>query len=136
MLIFLDTRQVLVPPSTIPPHISSTLSRPDLLLVSTDSIMLLELSVVTNTQHHFLAARNRKEDRYGSLLLDLQHAGFLVDLVTIEVGCLGHASNCYKVCHLPKSIYNTLHTSAGSSCCYLLFIQDIQLLSFCIMRCS
>ena len=63
-----------------------------MVIVSTDSIyiMLLELSVVTNTQHHFLAARNHKEDhydKYDSLLLDLQHAGFLVDLVTIEVGC-------------------------------------------------
>ena len=32
------------PPSTIPPHITSTLSRPDLVVVSTDSIALLELS--------------------------------------------------------------------------------------------
>ena len=44
--------------STIPPHISSTLSRPDLVLVSADSIVLLELSIVTNTQQHFLAAKN------------------------------------------------------------------------------
>ena len=77
------------PPSTIPPHITPTLRRPDLMLVSTDSIVLLELSVVTNTQHHLLAARNCKEDHYGSLLLDLQHTGFSVDLVTIEVHCLG-----------------------------------------------
>ena len=53
------------PPSTIPPHITSTLSRPDRVVVSTDSITLLELSVVTNTEHHLLAARNHKEDRYG-----------------------------------------------------------------------
>ena len=46
-------------PNTIPLH--TTLSRPDLVLVSTDSIMLLELSVVTNTEHHLLAARNRKK---------------------------------------------------------------------------
>jgi len=58
-------------------------------LVSTDSIILLELSVVTNTHHHFLAAKTRKEDRYG-LLSDLQQTGYLVDLVTIEVGSLGH----------------------------------------------
>ena len=55
------------------------------MLVTADSIVLLVLSVVTNTQHHFLAARNRKEDRCGSLLLDLQHAGFSVDLMTVEV---------------------------------------------------
>ena len=42
------------PASTILPHITSTLSRPDLVVVSTDSITLLELSVVTNTEHHCL----------------------------------------------------------------------------------
>ena len=36
-----------LPPSAIPPHITSTLSRPVLMLVSTDSIILLEL---TNNQ--------------------------------------------------------------------------------------
>ena len=65
-------------PSTTPPHITSTLSKPDLVLVSTDSIVLLDLTVVTNTEHHFLAARNHTEDYYGSLLLDLQHTGFSV----------------------------------------------------------
>jgi len=65
-------------------------STPDLVLVSTDSIALLELSVVTNIQHHFLAAKTHKEDCYGSLLSDLQQAGYLVDLATIEVGSLGH----------------------------------------------
>ena len=59
--------------------------------------MLLELSVVTNTQHHFLAARNCKEDCYSSLLL--------VDFVTVEVGCLGHfmpvtITKLSNVCHL------------------------------------
>ena len=46
--------------------------------------------MVTNTQYHFLAAGNCKEDYYGSLLLDLQYAGFPVDLVTVKIGCLGH----------------------------------------------
>jgi len=75
MLTFLIARQVLVLSVPFALHITSTLSRPDLVLVSTDSIVLVELSVVTNTQHHFLAAKTRKEDRYGSLLSDLQHAG-------------------------------------------------------------
>ena len=77
------------------------------MVVSTDSIALLELSVVTNTEHHPLAARDRKEDRYGSLLTDPQQAGFSVNLVTIEVGCLGHfmpqtVSKLSDACHLPK----------------------------------
>ena len=60
------------PPSTIPPNFSSSLSRPDLVLVSSDSIVLFELTAVTNTAHHFSAASHRKKDCYGPLLQDLQ----------------------------------------------------------------
>ena len=68
--------------------LSSSLIRPDIVLISNDYITLLELSVVTNTKKHLLAANFRKEDRYSSLLLDLAHAGISVELVTIEVRCL------------------------------------------------
>ena len=78
------------PPSTIPTNLSSTLSRPDLVLVSNDSICLFELTVPTNAQQHLLAARARKEDRYSSLQYDLQLSGLTVNLVPIEIGCLGH----------------------------------------------
>ena len=120
------------PPSTIPPHITSTLSRPDLVVVSTDSITLLELSV-TNTEHHRLAARNRKGDRYGSLLTDLQQAGCSVNLVTIEVGCLGHfmpqtvsklSDVSPTVCHLPKNTIRCILQQAARvaiSCSYRIF---------------
>ena len=77
------------PPSTIPTELSTSLSRPDLVLVSKDSIYLFELTVPTNTQQHLLAARAWKEDRYGSLLYDLQRTGLVV-LISIEIGCLGH----------------------------------------------
>jgi len=66
MLTFLVARQMLVPSVIF--HLMlhlATLTRPHLVLVSTDSIVLLELSVVTNTQHHLLAAKTRKEDHYG-----------------------------------------------------------------------
>jgi len=124
------------PLSTIPPHITSTLSRPDLVLVSTDSIVLLELSVVTNSQHHFVAAKTRKEDRYGSLLSDLQHAGYVVDLVTVEVGCLGHfmpetVSKLSTVCHLPKRSINQILQRAARvaiSCSYRIFNSRTSLL--------
>ena len=99
------------------------------MVVSTDSIALLELSVVTNTEHHLLAARNRKEDCYGSLLTDLQQAGFSVNLVTIEVGCLGHfmpetVSKLSDVCHLPKNTIRCILQQAARvaiSCSYRIF---------------
>ena len=75
------------PLSTIPTNLSSSLSRPDLVLVSNDAIILFEISVVTDTKHHLSAANSRKLGRYSSLLLDLQCSGLSVQLVTIEIGC-------------------------------------------------
>ena len=86
------------PPSTIPSNLSTFLSRPDF---SPDSITLLELSVVTNTKHHFLAASHRKQDRYVPLLQDLKYTSLSIELVTLKVGCLGHfmpatVANCQE----------------------------------------
>ena len=85
--------------------------------------------MVTNSQHHFLAARSRKEGHYVPLLLDLQHAGFSVDLVEIEVGCLGHlmpvtVTKLSNVCHLLKSTICYILQQAACiaiSCLYRLF---------------
>ena len=89
MLTFQDIMLVSVLPSTIPTNLSSTLCRPDLVLVSNDSICLFDLAIPTNTQQHLLAARARKEDRYSCLQYDLQFSGLSVNLISIEIGCLG-----------------------------------------------
>ena len=106
------------------------------MLVSTDSIVLLEPSVVTNTQHHLLAARNCKEDIYGSLL----HAWFSTG--RISSWCCDywswlsrpfHDSNCY-ICNLPiaKSKIRCIFQQAAL-CFHLL---DLKFLDLCIMGCS
>jgi len=66
-------------PSTIPTKLSTTLNRPDLILVSNNSIILFELIIPTNTQQHLLAA---KACRYGSLLYYLQQTGLTVNLIS------------------------------------------------------
>ena len=117
------------PPGTIPPNLSSSLSRPDLVLISDDSITLFELSVVTNTKYHLSAANSRKEDRYGPLLFDLQRTGLSVQLVTIEVGCLGHfmpetLANVARTCNLSKRKVRLLFERAAEiaiSCSYRIF---------------
>ena len=73
------------PPSSIPTNLFTSLSRPDSVLISKDSMYLFELTIPTNTQQHLLTARAQKEDRYGSLLYDLQCTGLVVDLVSIEI---------------------------------------------------
>jgi len=88
------------PLSTILLSISSTLSRPD---ISDDPVIVLELSVVTNSEEHFKAANFRKEAQCGSLISDLELAGFTASLVTIEVDCLGD--------FLPTSVFNICRVS-------------------------
>ena len=86
--------------------------------VSKDSIYLFELTVPTNTQQHLLAARVRKEDRYGSLLYDLQRTGLVVDLISIEIGCLGHfmpetlAQVATACCVLKKTVWSLFEQAA------------------------
>jgi len=79
-----------------------------MVLFSNNDIILLEPSVVTNSEVHTKAASSRKEARYWPLVSDLELADFSVSLVTIEVGCSGHflpssVSNLCKVCHLQKN---------------------------------
>ena len=83
--------------------------------------------MVTNTQHHFLVARIHKEDHYGSMLLDLQYAGFLLDLVTFEVGCLGHfmPATVTKFSNVYYLLIRCILQQAACVNCHLLFIQDI-----------
>ena len=117
------------PPSTIPTKLSTSLSRPDLVLVSKDSIYLFELTVPTNTQQHLLAARAWKEDRYGSLLYDLQRTGLVVDLISIEIGCLGHfmletLAQVATACCVSKKTVRSLFEQAARiaiSCSYRIF---------------
>jgi len=117
------------PPSTIPTMLSTTLSRPDLVLVSSNSIIMFELTIPTNTQQHLLAARARKEDRYGCLLYDLQQTGLTVDLISIEVGCLGHFMpetlvQVASACCVPKKTVRLLFEQAARiaiSCSYRIF---------------
>jgi len=86
-----------------------------MILVSSDYIALFELTVITNTKHHFTAASLRKQDHYGPLLQDLQDSVSSVDLVTIEIGCLGHFTpeTISKLSETTKNIYAFI---ASTSC--------------------
>ena len=106
----------------------SALGRPDLVLVSNNSICLFELTIPTNTQH-LLAAEARKEDRNGCLQYDLQLSGLSVHLISIEIGCLGHfmpdtIAQVANVCEVAKKTIRSLFEQAACiavSCSYRIF---------------
>ena len=83
------------PPTTVPPNILTTSLRPDIVIITEESkhILILELTVPTNTIDGLENARRRKQNKqeYGSLINDIVSAGhYSVTYDTIEVGTLGH----------------------------------------------
>ena len=78
------------PPSAIPPNISTTSDRPDLIFVSETEISLLELRICRNSPSGFSEAQGRKEEKYAPLILDLKERGKVVSFITLKIGTLGH----------------------------------------------
>ena len=75
-------------------------------------------NTITNTEQHFAAASSRKVACYGPLLSDLACTGLFFEVVTIEVGCLGHflpstISNLCRVCHLQKCSIRSIFEQAA-----------------------
>jgi len=66
---------------------------------------------------------------YNSLLQDLQHTDFAVDLITIEIGCLGHfmletISQVAEACQVAKRSVRALFEQGARtavSCPYRIF---------------
>ena len=88
------------PLSTTPPNFSLSLSRPDLVSVSSDSMNLQWLIIQGITL--LLPAL---ENKINMVLCCMTFKTlFQVGLFTIEIGCLGHFMpvTITKICHLPK----------------------------------
>ena len=77
------------PPATIPVDMSTTSSRPDLVLINGLDVKFLELTVPFNSPEALAAARSRKA-RYLQLVTDLEDRGFSVSYFTLEIGALSH----------------------------------------------
>ena len=87
-----DHRACESPPATIPPTIIGTTARPDLFIVDGKRATILELTVPWNNLTSIKNARARKQGKtnYQLLASDLSAQGYQVQLLTIEIGCLGH----------------------------------------------
>ena len=82
------------PPATIPPSLSSTSSRPDIVCVNGPNIALLELTVSGNSKEAMRQARERKQQKrpYLEITNDLHRQGLNTKYDTIEIGALGHST--------------------------------------------
>ena len=81
------------PPLTVPPAIVCTCSRPDIVVVeSSQVVVLIELTVPFNSPEALEYARRFKanKENYQVLLSDLNFNGYQSELITIEIGALGH----------------------------------------------
>ena len=80
------------PPATVPINLVSTSARPDVVVQEGSRITLLELTVPHNSAESLRAAHRLKQSKanYCCLLGDLERAGFESELVTLEIGSLGH----------------------------------------------
>ena len=86
------------PPSTLPRDITTSLVRPDLVMIEDSSITILELTVPFNSRDALQAASLRKSNKqsymYLQLLSDLEERGFSAQYHTLEIGSSGHYEQC------------------------------------------
>ena len=106
------------PLATVPSSLVVTTARPDIVIVKDDEVRMLELTICINTQSGFENSRVRKQSKsnYIALANDLEACGYSADLVTLEVGSLGHFT---------KDAINSLRSTApaiskvGANCILL-----------------
>ena len=101
----------LVAYGTIPVDIVVTLQRPDLVLInrSMKRIVVFELTVPWDGRVEI--AHGLKMNKYAALVIDLENAGFIVDLMCFEISVRGQVTKANKM-RLKSLIHK--YTDAGS----------------------
>ena len=86
---YADLRDHMINGGTVPPDILPTVQRPDLVIVNSanKSVMIGELTVPFET--NITSARERKCEKYSSLVQDIISRGFSCKLVCFEIGSRG-----------------------------------------------
>ena len=76
------------PQATIPPNLICTTARPDIVIINSDKVIMLELTVPNNTSESLHQARSRKmgKENYQMLQSDLEDMGLSTNFVTVEIG--------------------------------------------------
>lgn len=99
------------PPSTLPPNVSVSTARPDIVIQDDRVLKILELTVCSSTPRGFSEAKKRKRNKpaYMQLISDLETKGFKVNYTTIEIGALGHYS--FDATSSIKSLLPDIHAA-------------------------
>ena len=86
--IFADLEDCKINGGTVPPDVTLTGSRPDLVLVDRQSkkVSLIELTITWDTTANTDAARDRKQARYAYLKEDIEERGFHCFNNPLEIG--------------------------------------------------
>ena len=91
-----------------------------MVIIDGSKITLLELTIPHNSPESLRAAHIRKQSKvnYGCVLSDLERSGFTSDLVTLEIGSLGHwrfnlATQLASHLDLPKAVVKSVLDNAA-----------------------
>ena len=89
----------------LPPNLTATYSRPDIVYVNRPNITFLELTISGNSKEAMRHAREQKQQKrpYLEITNDLHRQGLNVKYVTIEIGALGHSTK-----DTPYHLYHTI----------------------------
>ena len=92
-------------PKSIPPNLTATSSRPDIVYINGQNITLLELTISGNSKEAMRQARERKQQKrpYLEITTDLHRQGLNVKYDTVEIGALGHSTK-----DTPYQLYHTI----------------------------
>ena len=84
------------PPQTVPLWLTSTLLRPDLVIISNESLQILELTVPQNSVEGINAESEAQEisEVYNHIIMQASHPNLRLTYHTLEIGTLaiGHYS--------------------------------------------
>ena len=96
--IYADLEDCKINGGTVPPDVTLTGSRPDLVLVdrSNKKVSLIELTITWDTTANTDAARDRKQARYTYLQEDIEEKGFNCLNNPLEIGTRGYISQRNK----------------------------------------
>ncbi len=119
--------------STVPTDICVTTQIPDIVMINCPHKIAILIEFTACFETNFEKSTQRKENRHGSLLNDIQSTGFTCEMIAVDVGCRGlvlvdnrsklttiysHLNGSKKTSHWTKK--QTKSSISFSIICYIL----------------